>query len=242
MLLRLRNKSVVITVLLLLGVCTFGLFAEEKTKSSKPGKNNITDSYDFGDVKEGKSPSHKFKYTNNGENPITILESRVPCGCAAIDITKQTIKPGASFEFFIKLKTGKHTGKITKKFYLLTNSKKVPIITYQLKANILIDPAPKCSLPAYLDLNQASPKTIKKMQCTIKNPGNRELVLNYRKISKTVKLITLFPLKIAPGQSKTFEFTVTTPEKLGKFYDKIAFTTNIKRRPTIFLLIKGKVK
>lgn len=50
--------------------------------------------YDFGQIKEGQSVSHNFKFKNTGENPLIIKSVKTSCGCTASDYTKTQVAPG----------------------------------------------------------------------------------------------------------------------------------------------------
>jgi Protein of unknown function (DUF1573) len=65
--------------------------------------------FNFGNVKEGEVVSHKFKFTNTGKAPLTILECRASCGCTVPEWPKTPIPPGGTGEISAKFNTdGKH--------------------------------------------------------------------------------------------------------------------------------------
>ncbi len=65
--------------------------------------------FNFGNVTEGEIVSHKFKFTNTGKAPLTILECRASCGCTVPEWPKTPIPPGGTGEISAKFNTdGKH--------------------------------------------------------------------------------------------------------------------------------------
>ena len=84
--------------------------------------------HDFGEVKEGDTPKHTFFFTNTTNQNIKILKMRVPCGCAETKVDKKLLAPGEKSKFSIKLDSKGRRGKIKKSLYLLTDSKKTPIV------------------------------------------------------------------------------------------------------------------
>lgn len=198
--------------------------------------------HDFGEVKEGKSPRYGFEFVNTTEENIKILSTRVPCGCADITIKEKILKPGEKTIFSVKLKSDKHGGKISKNFYLFTDSKKLPIIKYTVKATIIKKPSSACITTPMIKLKSLKPKELIEEKFIIKNEGNLDLTINIRRIPKLIKLKTSLPMTISPGNKKYIEFTLTAPEKLGKLYTKLVLETNDNRRHFVLVMIKGEVK
>lgn len=65
--------------------------------------------FDFGEVTEGAVVEHKFKFTNTGKVPLTILKARSSCGCTIPEYPEEPIPPGGSSEITAKFNTeGKH--------------------------------------------------------------------------------------------------------------------------------------
>lgn len=55
----------------------------------------IESKYDFGTIKEADGPvTHEFKFTNNGTEPITILNVKASCGCTTPGWTREAVEPG----------------------------------------------------------------------------------------------------------------------------------------------------
>jgi hypothetical protein len=54
--------------------------------------------FDFGQIKQGETVKHKFKFTNTGTNPLILENVKPSCGCTAIDWPKEPIAPGQTGE------------------------------------------------------------------------------------------------------------------------------------------------
>jgi len=50
--------------------------------------------YDFGEIKEGKTVEHTFKFVNDGKVPLLINDVRSTCGCTIPSWPKETVAPG----------------------------------------------------------------------------------------------------------------------------------------------------
>jgi Protein of unknown function (DUF1573) len=54
------------------------------------------ESYDFGEIAQGKPVSVDFTFTNNGDEPVLISDVVTSCGCTASDYSKAPIMPHKS--------------------------------------------------------------------------------------------------------------------------------------------------
>lgn len=197
--------------------------------------------HDFGDVKSGKKPSHTFYFTNNTGKELKILKSRVPCGCADIKVSNRVLKPKEVIEFSVKLRSAGQSGKISKHFYLLTNSKKLPLIRYTLKANVISNPMPHCSAIRSIQIGVVKQNELKTILFDIKNIGDKSLNIYKGKIPDNLKLMTQLPLTIEPKKLKTFEAKFTAPNKIGKFNSELKLKTNDPKRALLLIVIRGEV-
>ncbi|MBK7939706.1 MAG: DUF1573 domain-containing protein [Lewinellaceae bacterium] len=65
--------------------------------------------FDFGEAVEGEVVVHKFKFTNTGKVPLTILKARSSCGCTIPEYPEEPVPPGAGGEITARFNTeGKH--------------------------------------------------------------------------------------------------------------------------------------
>ncbi len=78
--------------------------------------------YEFGEVSEGKVVEHKFKFTNTGNVPLTILNARSSCGCTIPEWPEEPVKPGNSGEILVKFNTEMKVGKQKKTIYITANT------------------------------------------------------------------------------------------------------------------------
>ncbi len=69
--------------------------------------------HDFGKVKEGEVVTHKYEFTNTGDNPAKVENVKPSCGCTTPDWTKEEIAPGqkgyVTVQFDTKAKQGNQT-------------------------------------------------------------------------------------------------------------------------------------
>ena len=78
--------------------------------------------FDFGETKEGEVITHKFKFTNTGKVPLTILNARSSCGCTIPEWPEEPIAPGSSGEILVKFNTEMKVGNQRKTVYITANT------------------------------------------------------------------------------------------------------------------------
>jgi hypothetical protein len=140
-----------------LALFTFsGSFAQEslkkapKVKSTKttkvvapkvqgPGMNFTSDVMDYGTIEHKADGAREFVFTNNGTEPLLIMNAQGSCGCTVPSYTKEPIAPGASGIIGVKYDTNR-SGAFTKTITLTSNSAATPSKVLTIKGNVL--PAP----------------------------------------------------------------------------------------------------
>lgn len=78
--------------------------------------------FDFGAVTEGDEVIHKFKFTNTGKVPLTILKARSSCGCTIPEWPEEPIPPGGSGEIEAKFNTTAKLKEQKKLIYVTANT------------------------------------------------------------------------------------------------------------------------
>jgi hypothetical protein len=58
--------------------------------------------FDFGTINEGDIVEHRFKFTNTGKVPLSILNARSSCGCTTPEWPRDPIPPGGTGEIYAK--------------------------------------------------------------------------------------------------------------------------------------------
>jgi hypothetical protein len=68
-----------------------------------------------------KAVTAKYRFTNEGASPVTIVDVRPSCGCTTATLAKKTFAPGESGEIDAKMNFAGHTGHQEKWIYVTTN-------------------------------------------------------------------------------------------------------------------------
>ncbi|SRX55527.1 DUF1573 domain-containing protein [Aequorivita sp. CIP111184] len=78
--------------------------------------------FDFGTIDQGTPVEHIFKFKNNGEAPLMIVNAKSSCGCTIPEYTKEPVAPGESGELLVKF-NGSGQNQVSKTVTLTTNTK-----------------------------------------------------------------------------------------------------------------------
>ena len=78
--------------------------------------------HDFGEMKEGDKKEYTFEFTNTGEVPLLISDSRSTCGCTVPKFTKNYVKPGKSGKINVAFDSHNLIGTQTKPITIIANT------------------------------------------------------------------------------------------------------------------------
>ena len=127
-----------------------GSFAQEsskkvtKVKTAKavaaqkvqgPGMSFTTDVIDYGTIEHKSDGAREFVFTNNGSEPLIIMNAQGSCGCTVPTWPKEPIAPGAKAVIGVKYATDR-VGPFTKTITLTSNSKEAPSKVLTIKGTV----------------------------------------------------------------------------------------------------------
>jgi hypothetical protein len=127
--------------LILFFTIIFGQSFAQKETVQKPLSNaNIQfteKQFDFGDIVQGETVSHVFKFVNTGSEPLIVLDVQTTCGCTAPQWPKTPIPPGETGEIVVKFNSTKKIGRQNKIITVYTNGIK-PEEKLKIVTNVLL--------------------------------------------------------------------------------------------------------
>ena len=92
--------------------------------------------YDFGEILEGLAVVHTFVLQNVGDEPLTIDDIQVSCGCTTTSLAKSTLAPGESVDLEVTFDSAGFGGKMTKNIYVKSNDPSTPKFTLRLTGKV----------------------------------------------------------------------------------------------------------
>lgn len=78
--------------------------------------------FDFGDIEEGESVEHLFKFKNTGENPLVISNAKGSCGCTVPEWPRSPIAPGGKGEIKVIFNSKGKNGSQSKTVTIMANT------------------------------------------------------------------------------------------------------------------------
>lgn len=84
--------------------------------------------YDFGYIQESKGVvTHSFEFSNSGDAPLIIIDTRSTCGCTASKFTKEPIAPKAKGSIEVQFNPEGRPGTFRKEVKVYTNAGKAAV-------------------------------------------------------------------------------------------------------------------
>ena len=102
--------------------------------------NFTSDVIDYGTIEHNADGKREFVFTNNGTEPLVIMNAQGSCGCTVPTWPKEPIAPGASAIIGVKYATDR-VGPFNKTITLTTNSKETPSKVLTIKGTVNPDAA-----------------------------------------------------------------------------------------------------
>jgi hypothetical protein len=109
----------------------------EKELAEAPSMDFSSDTYNFGDLVQGKRVEHEFTFTNNGKKDLIIRKIKASCGCTTVDPRDMVIKPGASSSIKAIFDSTGKMGSQSKSITVITNDPKKTTLYLWLKGNVV---------------------------------------------------------------------------------------------------------
>jgi len=113
-----------ILLILTVAFCIFVAksYGQDKSDANAPEITFQSESFDFGNIKQGGNGVHEFVFTNTGKSPLIITNAQGSCGCTVPTWPKEPIKPGEKSTIHVKYDTNR-PGPFTKQVTLTSNAK-----------------------------------------------------------------------------------------------------------------------
>jgi hypothetical protein len=110
---------------------------EEVNENKGAGKLEFEESsFDFGEIKEGESVNHTFKFKNIGTDPVEIHAVNVSCGCTVASKPMKPVGVGQSDEITINFNSQGKPGTNRKTVTVVSNAEN-DVVTLTFNAVVI---------------------------------------------------------------------------------------------------------
>jgi hypothetical protein len=121
-------------------LCTLMAVALLASPASAQGKLTFEKTeHNFGTIKEGEKPRYAFRFTNTGDQPVTISAVRPSCGCTAPSWPDQAIAPGAGGEIVLEYDSSGRPGEFRRGTTVMASDADPIITMLYIEGNVLND-------------------------------------------------------------------------------------------------------
>lgn len=196
------------------------------------------ETHDFGEIKEADGKvTHKFEFTNTGNEPLVVTNVRPSCGCTSSDYTKEPVMPGAKGYVSATFNPLRRPGKFSKTITITTNTEK-PTTILRFTGNVIQKPKSKEELHPrklgnlnvktnHLALGSVKNTDIKTDQIPMINLTDAPIQIEFKNVPSHLKIKAL-PAKLNPNEEGKIVVTFNAEMKndWGFVMDKITVLVN----------------
>jgi len=243
-------KKTVFSFIGILLMATGIVFAQQKQANISFNGTN----YDFGRFKEevGKV-SHKFEFTNTGNEPLIINNVRASCGCTTPEWTKKPVAPGAKGFINVTYNAKNRPNKFHKTITVQTNST-TPTVILRISGDVI--PREKTVADYYpqkigalrLKSNHLAFMNIKNTEVrtdslNIINTGATPITVGFERVPAHLTLKAV-PATLKPNQKGHIVATYDAAKKndWGFVIDRVNLTINGQRITNNRLSVSATIK
>ena len=198
-----------------------------------------TDPYlwDFGQAREGEILKHDFMVYNDSGATLKIKNVTTSCGCTISEVQKKILSSGESTVLSVQFNTRGYFGPTQKLINVQTDSLKKPVLTYKIKAEIII---PKDD-PYLWDFGQVKKGEILKHDFVLRNDSAQ--TLNIKEITTSCGCTVSEAQKktLLPGESTVLSVHFDTKDYSGAVHQFIYVNSDRLDNPIIRFIIKAEV-
>lgn len=232
---------IIVTIIVAGSIVISGNFS---SKSGQPPQIAISEEeWDFGKVKPGTQPQHKFIITNKGTEDLIIERVWASCGCVQTSISTNRILPGKSAELKATFDTVGYEGKLEKLIYIKSNDPKEPEKKVKVKVDIEHQFKPKINTPVTeWNMGLVSQGDVLNSSFPVENQGDADLIIDKIETYEHIQYNTSLPLKILPKEK--FELILTynsTEHKLGDIREAVRIYCNDPTTESFVIRISGYI-
>ena len=216
---------------------------------AQPAIKVTEESFDFGEIIEGKMASHEFQVTNSGNQPLILNNVQPSCGCTSPHWTKEPIMPGKTGIIKATYNSAGRPGPFNKSLTIISNvgspkilhikgnvvKKEDKVYTEEQKKN-----APKIVLEkstfsvGKLEVGQ---KGIAKIKIT--NKGIDPLEVDNVTSPCGCTSFSLSKGSVKAGETATLEVSIS-PKAKGIFREEVTISSSDINTPSYRIFLEGE--
>ncbi|MBI9068223.1 MAG: DUF1573 domain-containing protein [Salinivirgaceae bacterium] len=194
--------------------------------------------HDFGEINEADGKvTHKFTFTNTGNEPLVLTNVRPSCGCTSSDYTKEPIIPGSKGYVSATYNPARRPGKFSKSITITSNTEPATS-SIRFTGNVIAKPKtkrdvyPRSMGDLWLETNQISLMKVsqnetKEGSLNVYNDSDKDLTITFRNVPNHIT-IKAVPSMLKPKTEGKLIVTYDAQKKndWGFLMDRITIAVN----------------
>lgn len=112
-------------------------FLDTGCAAHEQGKAEDANTWDFGQVKQGKTLRHNFVLKNGSQKILTVKDINTSCGCTVSKVKKKILSLGESTLIEVRFNSKDYSGATQQYIYVHTDSLDNPVIRFIIKAEVV---------------------------------------------------------------------------------------------------------
>ena len=216
---------------------------------AQPALKVSEETFDFGEIIEGKLASHEFQVTNGGNQPLIMSNVQPSCGCTSPHWTKEAIMPGKAGIVKATYNSAGRPGPFNKSLTIISNTgspkilhikgtvvkKEDKVYTEEQKKN-----SPKMALEkssfsvGKLEVGQKGTARIK-----VTNKGVEPLEIDNVTSPCACTSFSMSKGSVKAGETAVLEITIS-PKQKGLFREEVKISSSDINTPEFRVFLEGE--
>ncbi|MCU0666864.1 MAG: DUF1573 domain-containing protein [Candidatus Omnitrophica bacterium] len=99
-------------------------------------KEQESDTWDFGKVKEGQVVKHSFVFVNNTSKQLVITDVNTSCGCTVSEAKNKTLQPQEKTNIEVAFNSKGYKGAVQQFVFVATDNPEKSAVKFTIKAEV----------------------------------------------------------------------------------------------------------
>lgn len=216
---------------------------------AQPALKVSEETFDFGEIIEGKMASHEFQVTNSGNQPLIMNNVQPSCGCTSPHWTKEPIMPGKSGIVKATYNSAGRPGVFNKSLTIMSNSGSPKIL--HIKGNVIrkedkvyTEEQKKNSAKITIEKSTYSVGKLEVGQkgiarIKVMNKGVEALEIDNVTSPCACTSFSLSKGSVKAGESATLEISIS-PKQKGPFREEVNISSSDINTPGFRIFLEGE--
>lgn len=204
---------------------------------AQPGLMAESLTHDFGEVLQGESVEHRFRFQNTGDQPLELSNLRSSCGCTAALLSARRLEPGGMGELQVTFDSRGFQGRVQKHVTVDTNDPAHPVLTFSLsgvvRAELYVD-------PQRVNWGRVAEDAQLQMKLQVNNDSQRTVTLQKPSVTNGRVHAELSTLTLAPGEKSTLLVTARPSPESRRLAGYIILQTDLPGMPRIRIPVSAR--